>query len=145
MTFSSPYYDAGLLVMVRQDNTDIHAVDDLAGKIVAVKESTSSAKYISEMAGIGKISIFPNIENAYMELERGAADAVIYDAPNIQYYMKVNPASKTKTVGELFDTAQYGFLFPKGSIYAEPVSAALEAFKADGTYDVIYAKWFESK
>jgi glutamine transport system substrate-binding protein len=142
MTFSSPYYDAGLLVMVRQNNDTIKSVDDLAGKTVAVKESTTSAKYISEMPGVGKITIFPNIENAYMELERGAADAVVYDAPNIQYYIKVNPQSNTKTVGDLFDAAQFGFLFPKDSVYAAYVTAALEEFKKDGTYNSIYAKWF---
>lgn len=143
MDFSAPYYDAGLLVMVKEDNTDIQGIEDLAGKKVALKEGTSSVDYINEnVQDVGSIITFPNIENAYMEVSREAADAVVYDSPNILYYLKINPESGCKAVGEMFDAAQYGIVFQKGSEYTELFDQALEEFKEDGTYDRIYETWF---
>lgn len=143
MDFSDPYYDAGLLIFVNKDNTDINSIADLSGKVVAVKEGTSSVDYVSEnVKDVKELKIFPNIENAYLEVERGAADAVVYDSPNILYYLTINPDSTGKAVGEMFDAAQYGICFQKNSKYTSIFNAALEEFKNDGTYQQIYDKWF---
>ena len=142
MDFSEPYYDAGLMIMVNKDNTDITTPESLAGKTVAVKEGTSSYDYLTTNVPDATLVTFPNIENAYLEVERGAADAVVYDSPNILFYLAQNPDSKCKTVGDMFDGAQYGFVFQKGSEYTALFDQALEAFHADGTYDEIYTKWF---
>lgn len=142
MDFSSPYYDAGLLVMVNKENTDISEVTDLEGKTVALKEGTSSVDYITENVPQATVTSFPNIENAYLEVERGAADAVVYDSPNILFYLNQTPDSNCKVVGEMFDGAQYGYVFQKGSEYTPLFDQALEEFRADGTYDEIYEKWF---
>ncbi|NLD11627.1 MAG: transporter substrate-binding domain-containing protein [Clostridiales bacterium] len=144
MDFSDPYYDAGLLIMVNKDNTDINSIEDLAGKIVALKEGTASVDYVSENVPDAEIVTFPNIENAYLEVGRGTADAVVYDTPNILFYLNQNPDSNCKAVGENFDACQYGYVFQKGSEYTSIFNAALEEFKADGTYDNIYEKWFGS-
>ena len=44
--FSYPYYDAGLLLMVRKDNKNINSIEDLSNKIVATKLGTTSADFI---------------------------------------------------------------------------------------------------
>ena len=143
MDFSTPYYDAGLLIFVNKENTDINSIEDLSGKVVAVKEGTASVDYVQEhVADVKELKVFPNIENAYLEVERGAADAVVYDAPNILYYLTINPESNGKAVGDMFDAAQYGIVFQKGSEYTELFNAALEEFEEDGTYQEIYDKWF---
>lgn len=99
MDFSTPYYDAGLMIFVSKDNTDINSIEDLSGKVIAVKEGTSSVDYVMENVPDAKeIKQFPNIENAYLEVERGAADAVVYDSPNILYYLTINPDSSGKAV-----------------------------------------------
>lgn len=144
MDFSQPYYDAGLLVMVNKKNNDITGVDSLSGKKIALKESTSAVDYVNENVKDASITTFPNIENAYLEVERGAADAVVYDSPNILYYLKQNPNSNCKPAGDMFDGAQYGYVFQKGSKYTELFDKALDEFKNDGTYDKIYSKWFGS-
>ena len=146
MDFSTPYYDAGLLVLVRKENTDITGINDLAGKVIALKEGTSSVDYVTEhITNAKRVVTFPNIENAYLEVERGAADAVVYDSPNILYYLTTNTNSDCKAVGDLFDAAQYGIILQKGSPYTEYINKALAEFKSDGTYDRIYAKWFGTK
>lgn len=140
--FSSPYYDAGTAILVRADEENIKNVDDLKGKIVATKQGTSSYDYASKIDGLKKLVPFPNIDQAYMELEKGSADAVVFDLPNIQYYIKTSGEGKVKTIGELLEGQSFGIAFPKGSTLKNDVDAALKTLIDNGTYDELYEKWF---
>lgn len=140
--FSIPYYNAGLLIMVRQEEEAIKGLDDLQGKVIATKQGTSSYDFASKIEGVKEVIPFPNIDQAYMELEKGSADAVIFDSPNILYYIQTKGKDKVKTVGNLLEGAQFGFGFPKGSELRAEVDEALKKFLGDGTYDALYEKWF---
>lgn len=142
MDFADPYYDAGLQILVKSDNEDIKQIADLEGKKVALKEGTASVDYVNENVADCTVTTFPNIEAAYMEVQRGAADAVVYDAPNMLYYTTQNPDCGCKVVGDLVDGCQYGIVLQKDSEYTEYINAALAKFHEDGTYDAIYEKWF---
>lgn len=139
--FAFPYYDSGLLLMVRADEKDIAGVEDLADKVVATKLGTTSADYAKGIK-TKDISLFPNIDGAYMELGTGGADAVIFDKPAILYYIKTTGKDAVKTVGPLYEGQPYGIAFPQGSDLREKVSITILKFMEDGTYDKIYKKWF---
>jgi glutamine transport system substrate-binding protein len=145
MDFAEPYYDAGLLILVSEDNTEIKSIADLEGKKIALKEGTASVDYVKENVSDSKVTTFPNIETAYLEVQRGIADAVVYDAPNMKYYIQQNPDCQSKVVGELVDGCQYGIVLQKESKYTKYISKAVKTFKEDGTYDAIYEKWFGSE
>lgn len=140
--FSVPYYDAGTAILVRIDEEDIQSVADLKGKVVATKQGTSSYDYATKIDGLKDIVPFPNIDQAYMELEKGSADAVIFDLPNVQYYIKTNGKGKVKTISDLLEGQSFGIAFPKGSLLKEKVDVALEALIENGTYEDLYVKWF---
>ncbi len=142
MDFAEPYYDAGLQILVNVDNEEIKQISDLEGKKIALKEGTASVEYVNENVSECTITTFPNIESAYLEVQRGAADAVVYDAPNMLYYVSQNPECGCKVVGDLVDGCQYGIVLQKNSEYTEYINAALLKFYEDGTYDAIYEKWF---
>src|SRR5690606_2354360 len=65
--FSQPYYQAGLILAVREDETEIQSVDDLAGKIVATRSGSTSEKYIMEHTE-GEPLAFPEIVEMYQTL-----------------------------------------------------------------------------
>ena len=44
--FSDGYYKSGLLVMVKANNNDVKGINDLNGKVVAVKSGTGSVDYV---------------------------------------------------------------------------------------------------
>lgn len=46
--FSDGYYKSGLLVMVNADNNSVKSIDDLNGKVVAVKSGTGSVDYAKQ-------------------------------------------------------------------------------------------------
>jgi len=140
--FSAPYYDAGTAILIREDEDNINSVADLKGKIVATKQGTSSYDYATDIEGLKDLVPFPNIDQAYMELEKGSADAVIFDLPNVQYYIKTNAQGKVKIVDELLEGQSFGIAMPKGSALKEDVDKALETLKENGKYEELYLEWF---
>ncbi|ADU32367.1 glutamine ABC transporter substrate-binding protein [Evansella cellulosilytica] len=139
--FSDPYYDAGLILAVRADEEEIQSIDDVDGKTVATRAATTSETYLMENTD-ADISLFPDIVNAYQDLVAGRVDAVIYDLPNVVYYIESEALGEMKTVGDVLTGEQYGIMFPKDSELREEVNEALADIMGDGTYDEIYEKWF---
>lgn len=60
---------------------------------------------------------FPNIDNAYLDLQAGNLDAVVHDSPNVLYYVKTAGNGKVKSTGETDSILpqQYGFAMQKNS------------------------------
>jgi len=139
--FSDGYYNSGLLVMVKA-NSDIKGEADLAGKVVAVKSGTGSVDYAKANIKTKELRQFPNIDNAYLELGNGNADAVLHDTPNILYFIKTAGHGQFKAVGDSIKAQQYGIAFPQKSDLRVKVNGALKTLKDNGTYAEIYKKWF---
>lgn len=139
--FSHPYFRAGLKVMVPADNTDIKGPEDLKGKVVAVKLGTATVDYV-ESLNPKKVVKFPNIDQAYLEVATGGADAAMHDTPNVLYYIKTAGKGRVKAVGPDVKAAQYGIAFPQGSALRDKVNVALLKMMEDGTYAKLYEKWF---
>ena len=140
--FAYPYYDAGLIILVRADEQKIKSLEDLKGKIVATKLGTTSADYVKKNAQAKDVKLYPNIDGAYMELATGGADAVLFDSPAVLYYSKTAGKDRTKVVGPLYMGQSYGIAFPQGSPLAEQSSIAILKLMENGTYAKIYKKWF---
>jgi glutamine transport system substrate-binding protein len=140
IAFSDKYYDSGLIVMVPKDS-DIQSVEDLDGKTVGTRQGSTSQKYLKENTD-ADIEAFPAIVEAYNALKGGRFDAVLYDLPNVEYYISQNGEGKLKTVGDVLEGQPYGIAFPKDSDNVDMVNEALQTIKDNGTYDEIYKKWF---
>lgn len=139
--FSDGYYDSGFLLMVPVDSP-ISGYEDLKGKTLAVKTGTSATDYAKENFTETELRQFPNIDNAYLELQTGRVDAAMHDTPNVLYYVATAGGGKVKAVGEQMMAHEYGIAFPKGSELVAKVNEALKAMKADGRYNALYKKWF---
>lgn len=140
--FSDPYYDAGLLILVREENTDIKEVEDLKGTVVATKTGTTSEDFVKKEADAEEVKLFPNTDAMFMELISKGADAVVFDSPVIANYMRKGGEGKAKVVGPLYQGQSYGIGFPKGSDLVADVNEALQKLRDDGTYAELYKKWF---
>ncbi|WP_394549436.1 glutamine ABC transporter substrate-binding protein GlnH [Pantoea sp. SGAir0183] len=141
--FSDGYYNADLLIAVKSNNTSITKFGDLVGKKVGLKQGTAAATFMKGKYKADYVE-FPNIDNAYLDLQAGNLDAVVHDSPNVLYYVKTAGDGKIKAVGENDSILpqQYGFAMQKNSPLTPKVNAALKALRADGTYNKIYVKWF---
>ncbi len=143
--FSDPYYESGLAILVGNDNNSIKTAKDLEGKTVAVKIGTATVDYLKANVPNAKLKLFPNIDNAFLELATGRVDAVVHDTPNLQYFAKTAGQGRVKVVGSLKSGDFYGIAFPKGSDLVPVVNKALKTLQDNGQYDAIYTKWFGQK
>jgi len=139
--FSDGYYDSGFLLMVKKGSS-ISGEQDLDGKSIALKLGTSAADYAKANFKKSKIILFPNIDNAYLELQTGRVDLAMHDTPNVLYYIKEAGQGRVKAVGKQMMAQEYGIGFPKGSKLVTKVNTVLKNMKSDGRYNTIYKKWF---
>ncbi|WP_198410826.1 transporter substrate-binding domain-containing protein [Microbacterium halophytorum] len=141
--FTSPYYKSGLRVGVPIDNDTIQGVDDLEGLTVATRLGSTSADYIQNNIEGATANTYEQLDQAYLSVEGGGSDAVLYDAPNVEYYILTAGQDSMKAVGELIEAQDYGIAVAKGN--DELVTAMNEALAEmidDGTYAEIFAEWF---
>src|SRR5699024_7961887 len=139
--FTQPYYEAGLILAVKEGTEDIQSIDDVDGKVVATRTGSTSQEYLAEKTD-ANAEAFPQIVEAYQNVLAGRADAVLYDLPNVQYYSEKEAGGELKTVGEKLTGEDYGIAFPKGSELRDIIDDALTTLKENGTYDDIYEEWF---
>jgi len=143
--FSDPYYDSGLAILVRNDEVGVTDVQSLSGKVIGVKIGTATVDYLRDNVPQAKLKLFPNIDNAFLDLATGRVDAVVHDTPNVQYYANTAGKGRVKVSGSLRSGDFYGIAFPKGSALTQQVNRALAALKANGQYEALYVKWFGQK
>ncbi len=79
MLFSAPYMDAGMLIAVRADNTDIQGEPDLAGRRVGVLRGTVGADLMAKSAHVADEDLiqYESNEQRLADLDSGDLDAVI--------------------------------------------------------------------
>jgi len=140
--FSDPYYESGLAILVGAKNDGIKQAQDLSGKTVAVKTGTATVDFMKSQVPDAKLKLFPNIDNAYLELATGRVDATVHDTPNVQYYANTAGKGRVKVAGTVKSGDFYGIAFPKGSELVPQVNKALATLKSNGQYDALYTKWF---
>lgn len=144
--YSDPYYESGLRIGVQIDNDTIHGIEDLEGKTIATRLGSTSAAFIKENIEGAEPKEYEQLDQAYLAVENGSVDAVLYDAPNVAYYIQTKGQDTLKLVGELYQAENYGIAIAKGQEeLVEAINEALATLREDGTYDDIYEKWFGEK
>ena len=91
----------------------INGPSDLADKSVGTIKGTTGQIYLSRK----NIScqLFSDVPEAADALTKRYIDAIVYDAPALEYYDEHHPEQPVTEVGPLFDRQVYGFVFPLGS------------------------------
>ncbi|CFX57654.1 Ionotropic glutamate receptor [Syntrophomonas zehnderi OL-4] len=146
--FSTPYFNAGLIIAVQKDTEGIKSPDDLKGKRIAGQVGTIGADACNDIKKQDPnttVKIFDSVGEAFMELEKGGIDAVINDYAVTYEYISTTGQGKTKIVGDVFSADdQYGIAVKKGNKQMlNVINDGLEKVKASGKYDEIYQKWIK--
>mgnify|MGYP001069545044 CR=1 FL=1 len=140
--FSDPYFDAGQMITVRADETEIVTADDLAGKKAAVQLGTTGDIWLTEQTE-AEVMRYDENTLAFQALATGDVDAAVADGPTAIEIVKANPEMKLKVLDGVYTEEQYGIAVIKDRPEVlEAINAGLAAVKALGIYDQIYDKWF---
>lgn len=119
---------------------EITGVDDLPGKSVASVEASTAARFLANI-GVPPV-VVPNVDEAVKLLQAGQVQAVVYDAPVLQYKLLNAGDEQLHLAGTVFSPEDYGIAFAQGSEYVEPIDQAILALVEDGTYEILRTKWF---
>lgn len=140
--YSDPYYESGLGIGVKKDNKDIKDIEDLKGKKIATRLGSTSADYIKKNLDGATPKEYEQLDQAYLAVENGSVDAILYDWPNVAYYIKTKGDS-LKMVGDKYQAEKYGIAISKGQEeLVDAVNDALKTLKDNGKYDEINDKYF---
>jgi arginine/lysine/histidine/glutamine transport system substrate-binding and permease protein len=144
ISFSRPYFKAGLALAVKEGNQEIKSFDDLKNKRIAVQIGTTGAEEAGKIEG-AQISQFDSAPLALQELANGRVDAVVNDAPVTLYAIKEARLQGIEVVGQLLTEEYYGIALPRNSPNIEKINGAIATLLENGTYNAIYEKWFAAK
>ncbi|NTV62153.1 MAG: transporter substrate-binding domain-containing protein [Oscillochloris sp.] len=128
---------------VQRLSSAISGPGDLPGKTVATVTGSTSAQYLA--AQHVKFVGVRTIEAAYQLLVDHQVQAVVYDAPVLQYYSMTQGKGVVQVVGPIFKEETYGIALPNGSLLRKRINETLLQMRQDGTYDAIYARWFGAR
>jgi polar amino acid transport system substrate-binding protein len=136
--FSRPYYIYAQQLVVRRDDSSIHALDDCRGKRVGTMAGTAAAKLL-EQKGFDSTAFDGQVE-PYLDLELGRLDAVLLDTPIVTYYGETNP--KLKLVGNRIGQGSYGIAARHGDReLIEAIDEALGELIVSGKLAHIFRRW----
>ena len=150
-TWTEAYVDNSQVVLVKAGSA-IKALKDLAGKKVGVQTDTPVQKALAgkdeekkDVGALGKtfagLVVMPNYNQAVMDLDSGAVDAVALDVGVAKKKMADMPG-KFELLKEIVMTETYGIGFKKGNTQLrDEVQATLKELVKDGTMAKIAEKY----
>lgn len=141
ISFSRPYFKAGLGIASRQGSQAFNRLEDLAGRRVGVQIGTTGAR-AAEKIPKGQLRTFDSAVLALQALSNGNVEAVVADAPILQYALKTGSLSGLRVSDQLLTEEYLGIPLPKNSPNLDRINQGLATIFNNGTYRQIYRKWF---
>jgi ABC-type amino acid transport substrate-binding protein len=143
ITFSDPYFLAEQAIAV-PPGSDITGEADLAAKVVAVQSGTTGEAYAQQnYADEATITPFPTSEAAFTALAADQVDAVFIDLPVAQ---RAADGGNIEVVASVETDEEYGIGVQKDNqALVDAINTQLAEIIADGTYEEIYSRWFDTE
>ncbi|WP_322054027.1 transporter substrate-binding domain-containing protein [Paraburkholderia bannensis] len=120
--------------------SNIRGPDDLPGKKIGTVPGTIAAQYLMQR-GLSYVDV-TNANDGFRMLMNGDVQAIVYDAPTLQYWAARRGNGALTVVGPVFRPEKYGIAVANGSPLRKSINETLLAMYEDGTYEQIYGKWF---
>jgi polar amino acid transport system substrate-binding protein len=125
---------------VARMRSTIRGPDDLPGKSIASVPGTVAGDYLTAR-GLPFTTVTYGPDGMRM-LVKGDVQAVVFDAPTLQYWAAKQGNGLVEVVGPLFRPQKYGIAVAVGSPLRKQINQVLLDMYTDGTYEKIYAPWF---
>ena len=145
-----PYFVAGeSFVVAKNSALNLTKLSDLCGHKVAAESGTAELDEANGLNKAGapcannkvKVTTFQKDTEALVELKKGNVEIHFTDSP-VAAYEVLQDSSNLKLSGGIIEVAPEGIALRKNDPALEnPVTAAFNQIKTDGTYASILAKW----
>jgi polar amino acid transport system substrate-binding protein len=143
VAYSVAYFNAGLVLVIQEQTTDIEELDDLAGKVVGVEwgfvpEGDSRQRLFLQNLGARR---YTTAEAALRALQTGEVEAVLVDRISALAYLR--DCQGLYIAGEPITDLNYVIpLRPDSFRLLEEVNRALLEMREDGTLEGLRDRWF---
>jgi polar amino acid transport system substrate-binding protein len=127
---------------VQRLRSSIQGPNDLPGKTIASVQGTVAGNYLTQR-GLSFVNVSYG-PDAIRMLTQGEVQAVVFDAPTLQYWVAREGNGAVQIVGPVFRPEKYAIAVAEGSALRKPINEALLQIYDDGSYEKIYAKWFST-
>ena len=138
--YSTPYYQAGQVLLVRSGETRFTSVEGLQGRIIGVEKGSAAdteARRISrdKAQNMQVRSVYLSAEDALSALAKGELDATITDGVSAQAYLSSNPGSLTIVPPPLTDEPYVVAVPAQAPALASSVDSTISHLRASGELD----------
>ena len=118
----------------------INSFADLPGKTVGVLQGSVSEDFVRDQ-GLSRRG-YANIEDAATALIAGEIDAIVGDAPVLEYYASTHADQRVSVVGAIFEPDKYGFALPNNSTLTRALTVELIGAHERGQIEAIRTRYF---
>ena len=141
--FADSYLDGDLALLVRNDDAEaLTDLETLKGKTIAVEAGSPGEKYVRENSSDAKLKTFGDAVSMFRALESRQVDATVYDL-GASALRAAEPAATVKITTTFTTGRKLGFLVRNDNLALQnDINEALNIFRASGTYDEIYKRYF---
>ncbi len=142
VSFSEPYYSNKLQFIAPGDSD--FGPGDAAGSAIGAQRATIAAQWLEENVPDADIRLYDTQENAYLDLESGRLDAVLADVYVSYEWLDSDEGAAYEFKGDpVYNDDKIAVAVRKDDqVLAERFSEAIEAIRADGTYQAINGNYF---
>lgn len=143
VNFTEPYYTSKQAIVVSKDNTTIETFDSLPGKKIGVVLGYTGDIAVTALDNVD-VQRYNGSSEAILALKANKVDAVVLDSEPAYNYALQNTELKmleTDLAEETYAIA----LGQENTELLEKIDMALKTLKENGTYDMLYDKYFEDK
>lgn len=131
---------AGTIALSTSESVKIETAGDLNGKRVALIKNSPSVEFVSQHEG--KKVYADSLQDAMNLLEDDAVSAVVFDRPQMRYYLEQNALENAVVSPQKYRRQGYGFAFRKGDPRAESYNLILLKLQEEGVLSSIERDWF---
>lgn len=139
--FSTPYYTATQVMIVKEDS-DIATAADMADKKICVIQGYTGEVCVQDMGYT--YEAFKKGTEAVMELTNGKCDVVVIDSATAQKYVADNEGLKIVEDPSAFESEEYAIAVQKGNTeLLDKINKTIDKMLADGTINELAVKYTE--
>ena len=130
---------ASTLTLTGMSNVVIATADELQGKSVAVLQNSPASRFVDDLNGT-QVDV-QNFEQGYQLLKNSKVDAVVFDRPQMLYFLEHHKDNHVAVSYAEYLKQGYGFAFPLDTDLVHSVNIQLLHMGEDGSLKRVVEDW----
>lgn len=133
---------ASTLTLSGMGHETITSLEQASGKKVATIAGSPAEEFLADLP-VQAVPVV-SLDEAYQKLKNKEVDAVLYDRPQLLYFLKRHPDNKVQVAKAEYYKQGYGFAFPLQTTLQHEVNVRLLALSEENKIDRSLQYWLQT-